>query len=155
MEVRIIREVNSGLIKELTFLEEDIFQRGGLNEWTLPVFIRYGRVYVLEEKGEIEGVAEFIRDWNDTKRVFLVGFYIRQDRRRKGLGKFFLKKIIELLKKEDVRDIRATVSSANEVALMLYEKSGFVKAGYLMNEYGPGEDRLLMKLNLEGARFDE
>ena len=153
MEVKAVREIDFDLIKELTSLEEEAFQRGGLNEWTLPVFIRYGRVYVLEERGEIEGVAEFIRDWNDIKRVFLVGFSIRQDKRGRGLGKFFLKKVIELLEGEDVKNIRITVSSDNEVALRLYEKLGFARTDCLIDEYGLGEDRLLMELNLEEGKL--
>lgn len=148
MEVKVISEVDVELVKKLTLLEEEAFGRGGLNEWTLPVFIRYGKVYILEKEGRIDGIAEFIRDWNDAGVVFLVGFSIHKTKRGKGLGKFFLTQILKLLERENVRAIKAAVSSSNEVALKLYEKLGFVKSGVLKDEYGPEEDRLLLELNL-------
>ncbi|MDO8885840.1 GNAT family N-acetyltransferase [Candidatus Oleimmundimicrobium sp.] len=147
MEVKVVKKVDFNLIKKLVFLEKEAFGQGGLDEWTLPVFIRYGKVYILEEDGKIEGLAEFIRDWNEIKRVFLVSFSICQDKRGKGLGKFFLTKIIELLREEGLKEVKTTVSPVNEAALNLYEKLGFVRTDYLKNEYGPGNNRLLMKLS--------
>jgi len=148
LEVRVVNEVDFELIKELALLEEDVFGRGGLNEWTLPVFVRYGKVFLLEEKGKVEGSAEFIKSWSNPKLVFLAGFSIRQNKRGKGLGSFFLEKVIGFLREDGVKSINATVSPFNKRALGLYEKMGFVRVGYLENEYGLGEDRLLVKLQI-------
>jgi len=153
LEVRIVDDFDVKLIKELTLLEKEAFGRGGLNEWTLPVFIKYGRVYILEEKGKVLGLAELVKDWNDQKLVFLVSFSICRNKRGQGLGDFFLERIIQLLKEEYVKVIRITVSSHNKVALKLYKKLGFTEIGYLKNEYGLGENRLLMELNLEEGVF--
>lgn len=148
LDVIEIKDVNPNTLAEMVSLEKEAFGRAGLNEWTLPVFIRYGRVFLLLNEGEIVGVAELMKDWSNFDLAFLVGFSVRKEHRRKGWGKFFLTEIIERMRKEDLNSLYLTVSSANDAAVELYRQLGFLQVALLRDEYGKGEDRLLMGLRL-------
>lgn len=143
-----IKDADSETLAELAALEEEAFGKGGLNEWTLPVVMRYGRVFVLVGKGKTVGLAELIKDWSDYDLAFLIGFSVKREHRNKGWGKFFLSEIITRLQKEGLNSLYLTVSPQNKSALSLYQKLGFLRVALLRDEYGKGEDRLLMGLRL-------
>lgn len=148
LDVIEIKDVDSDTLAELVALEEEAFGRGGLNEWVIPVIMRYGRVFMLFKDGQIVGGAELIKDWSNFDLTFLVSFAVKQGHRSKGWGKFFLSEIIERLRKEGLNSLYLTVSPQNEAALALYRKLGFLEVAFLPAEYGKKEDRLLMGLRL-------
>ena len=96
----------------------------------------------------IIGVCEIIRSWKKENTVFIHSFYIDKSYRNKGIGKKFLQKVIDVLKKDNIKIIELTVDSGNEAANRLYKRTGFKKAGFRKNEYGRGIDRDLMTLKL-------
>jgi ribosomal protein S18 acetylase RimI-like enzyme len=57
--------------------------------------------------------------------------------------------LIDLLKQDKVQKIQLTVSPLNISALGLYEKFLFYQIDYNKDEYGKGEDRIFLELNLE------
>lgn len=73
---------------------------------------------------------------------------VAPDFQGKGIGKEILDKLlVEIRKNKDVKEIWLSVHPQNKSALSLYLKSGFVISEHRENMYGPGEDRLILKLN--------
>jgi ribosomal-protein-alanine acetyltransferase len=62
--------------------------------------------------------------------------------RGRGIGKTLLQACEELLK---VSQIRLNVRASNQVAIRLYEESGYQKAGLWKEYYADGEDALVME----------
>lgn len=145
-----ITEFDTKLVDELTRVEAEAFGDGGLDRWMFPVLIRHGAVYVLDCAGRICGVADIIKDWLDPELAFIYNFAIRKEYRGKGLGRVFLSGVIERLRDYGVRRIQLTVAHENSRAISLYQGAGFRQIAELPDEYGPGADRLLYELELEG-----
>ncbi|MDI6816083.1 MAG: GNAT family N-acetyltransferase [Actinomycetota bacterium] len=152
MDYELVRltEFDTGLIPELIMMEAEAFGDGGLNHWTFPVFIKHGAVYIFKKDGAICGIADIIRDWFDPGLVFIVGFLVRKELRGKRLGSRFLGELLTALKRDGVRAVQLTVDDKNSRALELYKKAGFKNIAELSDEYGPGIDRMLLELGLEG-----
>lgn len=149
MEFREIRASERELIEQIVKLEEEVFgENGGVDEWILKPFVRYGKVLVILEKGEVHGVAELMRDWTN-ELVYIYGFAIKKSSHGKGLGSTLLEKTLEKLKKEDIKEVTLTTDEKNIYAISLYEKFGFEKIEILRDEYGKGIDRLNMSLKLK------
>lgn len=146
------------LVNSIKVLEErNLGKKASINEWVIPVIIRYGKMVVAikkEEKKEgtikdsleIVGVCELIKSWRDKGKAFIHSFYVDRNFRSKGIGKKLLSKVIEMLKAENIKGIELTVDPKNEVAINLYRSFGFGIVEYRKDEYGKGIDRYLMRL---------
>lgn len=133
-------------INEVLKLEEEAFGAdGGVDIWLLKPLIKYGKVLLMvNQHGEVEGVAEFIRDFSG-KEVYLYGLAIKKEFRGRGKGLEFLELLKDYISKFEIDIISLTVSIDNIKALNLYKNAGFEKYDFLENEYGRGNDRVLMK----------
>jgi len=136
------------LLEELVEIERENFGEGGLNEWTLPVVAKYGKVFIFKEGEDIKGLAELIRDWSDSQLAFLIGISLKKKHQNKGLGKIFLEKLLAQLGGTGIIKVRLTVSLENRNALNLYQKFGFKKIKFSLDEYGKGEDRVILETTL-------
>ena len=167
---REIKNVDSGLVAKIVELEKRNCGRdASINQWVIPVIIRYGKLIVAKKSGSgkcrkpagsrgknmsesdisgIIGVCEIIRSWKKDNAAFIHSFYIDKDYRNKGIGRKLLQKVIDVLKKDNIGKIELTVDPCNEAANRLYKKYGFKKAGFRKSEYGRGIDRDLMVLKL-------
>lgn len=145
MIFREVRAEERSIIEQIVELEEVVFgKNGGVDEWILKPFVRYGKVYVILKKHEVVGVAELMRSWSGNS-VYIYGFAVKQKEQRKGFGSFLLNKLIEELKKEKLDKITLTVAQENKSAIVLYEKFDFKKTKILKDEYGKNIDRLYME----------
>lgn len=151
MRIRVIEpeELKPSLLEQIAQFEQESYRVGGFDQWILPVFARYGRLLILEGEGEILGVAEILRSWQDAKKAYLTGFSIAPAERGKGLGKTFLTEIIKILKKDGLHSLQLTVSPRNKAALFLYkDRFGFKEVSFSKDEYGAGEDRFILELEI-------
>jgi len=130
-------------------MEEDAFGIGGVDWWSLPVFVRYGCVYILVKGEKTVGVCELMRCWDDSDTVYLYGVTIARDHRGQGLGNWFLGQILSDLRDSGYKKVILTVAPGNAPAIRLYKKYGFTLTASLEEEYGPGEDRVVMTLDLQ------
>jgi ribosomal-protein-alanine N-acetyltransferase len=139
------------LLQALIEIDQEAFGKGGMNEWFLPPFARRGRVYALwvEDIGQPVGVAECMVTWGQPQCAYLFGIAIREGWRGKGLGTRFLREICHRLQEMGFLALDLTVSPDNAPALRVYrDKLGFKTIGFHREEYGQGEDRLVMRLDL-------
>lgn len=138
------------IVDGVSRLEDEAFGRGGLNEWHLPYLIRHGRLYILESETSIVGSASLLRDW-DANKAYLIDFVIDKSLRNRGLGRVLLTEIIAALKQERFEYLELTVFKGNVEAWKLYEGLGFKRGEIYQDEYGRGQDRWLMSLDLRNA----
>ncbi len=138
--------LNAAVMERMTEIEAQAFGEGGLNIWTLVPLLRHGRVFALRDGQHIIGGAQFMRDWEDNTRAYLVGIALDALCRGKGLGTRFLSECMDALKREGIACVELTVDAANVAAVRVYrEKLGFEVLETRKGEYGPGVDRVVMQ----------
>lgn len=147
-EVVELKEIDNELVNQIVKLEQDAFGVGGMNQWFITPFIRYGSVFVIIDHGEVMAVAEYMRDFNKVSEAYLFGFTVKREQRSQGLGRALLTAAHTKLKAKGINVISLTVDPQNKVAIELYLKLGFTEFDFLPNEYGTGIDRLVMTLEL-------
>ena len=149
IKVSVIKNNDAQVIEKLKAIEKQAFGDAGLDEWNLVPFVRHGRVIALQNGDEVVGGAQYIRDWDDPSRAYLVGIAVDSSCRGKGLGTRFLGDSLALLAAEGIKYVELTVDPQNHGAVKVYAKKlGFETVGTRKDEYGAGEDRLVMEKRL-------
>lgn len=147
--VRLLRENDPQLVKQLVVLEAEAFGAGGLDEWTLVPLIRHGRVFYLTRNGRISAAVQYMRDWENPRLAYLSGVAVAREMQGQGLGAELLRGSFAALAEEGITEIELTVGPDNTAAIELYKrKLGFEFLEYRPNEYGEGIDRWQMGLKL-------
>lgn len=149
--VKQVKEPDPGLMEILCRLEiENLGQDAAINQWVLPVIIRYGSLFIAgnNKNNRIIGVCEIIRSYSVPSMVFIHSFYIDHGSRNKGIGKFFLGKVLDELKSASFKEVQLTVDADNKAASNLYTGFGFEVKSIRKDEYGKGIDRDLLSLRL-------
>lgn len=148
--VEIITKVDDELRDIMLGIDEEAFGSGSLTEWTLPLFLNYGRIYLARYNGKPVGVAELIRDWRDPDLAYMYGYAIDEEYRGYGFGTSLLRAILENLPRAGFRRLQIIVHPENQIAIHLcQEKFRMKKVEFIKNYYGYGEDRLLMEWKAE------
>jgi len=152
--IKEVKDFDPDFILEIKKLEiENLGRISGINEWLIPVIIKYGKLIIAVQKAEpasenkkdlIVGVNELIRNWGNKDIAFIHSFYVKKGFRNKGSGSLLLDKSIEILKKQGIKKIELTVDPQNLTAINLYKKFGFINAGFKEDMYGKGIDRSIM-----------
>ncbi|HWR40242.1 MAG TPA: GNAT family N-acetyltransferase [Patescibacteria group bacterium] len=149
MEVELLKTVDLPLITRLVELEHEAFGNGGLNEWHLVPFIRHGRVYVGREDNKVVGLIQYMRDWDQPQKAYLMGVSIAKEMRGQGLGTKLIYATLQELKLENMEEVELTVDPENSGAIKVYrEKLGFTMESTRADEYGKGEERIVMFLSI-------
>lgn len=137
------------IIKDLLKIEYEAFGNGGLNEWSMVPIVRHGRVFYIEENNLVLGCAQFMLDWNDRLRAYLIGVSISEAFHGKGYGTVLLQASMNTLSEEGIESIELTVDPGNKPAIEVYQrKLGFVILETRNDEYGQGIHRLVMEKKL-------
>lgn len=142
-----LKGFDPALIDKIKRLEiENLGSEAAINEWIIPVVIRYGKFLVLRsESNGIIGICQILKNWEVEGCAFIHSFYISKGYRSRGYGKKLLEGALNILKKSDIHTVELTVDPENKVAYRLYERYGFKKIVLLKDEYGPGKDRHLLR----------
>lgn len=141
-----ISAVEAAVIGRLVELDREAFGSGGMNEWHLVPLIRHGRVFAGRREGIIVGSIQYMLDWNDPQKAYLVGVSVCQKWQGKGVGTELLTESFQQLAQYGIKEVELTVNPANTGAVKLYEtKLDFVVSEFRKDEYGEGQDRLVMK----------
>lgn len=151
IEIKIIKDFNLSLIENIKKLEiENLGKDAAINEWQIPVIIRYGKFIVaqLKKNGKIIGACEILRELKEASTAFIHSFYICGEYRSKGIGKKLLKYSLDSLKDENFEKVELTVDAENKAAVNLYEGFGFKVRETRVDEYGRGINRNMMVLKL-------
>lgn len=142
-----IYKCDAETIQGIVDLETEAFGTGGLNEWHLVPLIRHGRVFVTRENNAVIGSVQYMLDWSQPQKAYMFGVSISKNYRGKGIGTNLLKESINMLAGQGISEVELTVDPKNVAAIRVYEeKLGFRISEFRENEYGEGEDRLVMNL---------
>ena len=148
--VEIVTKVDDELRDIMLGIDEEAFGPGSLTEWSLPLFLHYGRVYLARYNGKPVGVAELIRDWRDPELAYMYGYAIDEEYRGNGIGTSLLRTILENLPRAGFRRLQIIVLPENQIANGLCQDKFRMKiVEFIKNFYGSGEDRLLMEWKAE------
>lgn len=151
IKIKVLEDFNNDLIELIKNLEiENLGEPAALNEWQIPVLIRYGKFIaaISEETGEIAGICEMLKEWKHEKTAFIHSFYVAEKFRHSGIGSQLLGSVINILKNENFNAVELTVNPGNRTAVNLYNNAGFKVKEMRNDEYGKGIDRILMVLKL-------
>lgn len=149
MEIKKIDKNDSFIVNQLVKIEEKAFGEGALNYWGLIPMIYHGAVYAVFVDKTPVGLAEYMRDMKEVDKVYLYSLAIKENYQKQGLASNLLDYSLKNLKEQGIKKVELTVSPENESALHLYQrKFSFSKKDYRKDEYGKGEDRLIMELKL-------
>lgn len=152
--VELITINDSKLLQRLVELEREAFGSGGMNEWHLVPLIRHGKIYVYRDNGIVVGEVQYILDWDNPRLAYMVGVAVASEARGKGVGTKLLTESIQCLFADKIEIVELTVAACNVAAVKVYkEKMGFEITELRENEYGPGEDRLVMVLTKDKWRL--
>lgn len=145
MEFKEITKVDLETLNKIVELEQEAFEgQGNVDLWILKALIRYGKVFILEEAGEIISIVEYMQCF-EKKEVFLYGICTRKKYRHHGNAKRIMRESEEYLKNCGYEAISLTVDPNNEIAIKMYKDDGYEIKEYQENEYGVGVHRYLMK----------
>lgn len=143
------------LLTALESIERKAFGEGALNAWVIVPFIRHGRVFVLRSAdGRIGAVAEYMRDYGNSKCAYLFGLSVDDRYQGQGLGSQLLLDSLRWLRSDGIEQVELTVDPNNEPAVALYDKVGFAQTAMRQDEYGTGEHRWVMSLRLDSMEED-
>ncbi|NPA42082.1 MAG: ribosomal protein S18-alanine N-acetyltransferase [Aquificae bacterium] len=109
-------------------------------EFKLPYSLRF----VLEDGEKVVGYAIL---WLIKEEAFIMTFAIDPEYRNRGLGKFFLKELINRLK-DKTKLLQLDVRKTNLPAIRLYRSLGFKVVRERRKFYSDGESALVMELEL-------
>ncbi len=145
LKVETINNNDSHTVSSLVKLEKNAFGPNGLSEWEIVPFIRHGLVAALKLDGKVIGSAHFLRDWTHPNHAYLFSIAIDPSYRGKGFGTRFLSDCCIILKQQGINSVELTVDATNHPAVKVYkDKLGFKTTETRIDEYGEGEDRLVM-----------
>jgi tRNA threonylcarbamoyl adenosine modification protein YeaZ/ribosomal-protein-alanine acetyltransferase len=98
-----------------------------------------------ESDGELIGYAGiyYVSDFADVHTITVAA-----DHRRKGIGREFLKRLINWARVKKAEAIMLEVRVGNEEALPLYLQNGFTEINRRPNYYGPGLTAIIMRKEL-------
>lgn len=137
-------EIN--IVSNILDIEQEAFGDGALNEYVVVPLLRYGKVYAaVDEEGTAVACAYFMADMNNPENAYLMSVAVLPDFRGQNVGTALLAYALEGLKEYGIARVTLTVDPANFTALSVYrEKLGFTVVDSAKDEYGEGEDRLVM-----------
>jgi ribosomal-protein-alanine N-acetyltransferase len=145
LKIRTLKSNETELIEKLSVTEREIFQDGGFNRFTIPMFASWGKYFLFENNDGIVAATQIIKSYDENSAAYIAGFWVQKNYRSKGIGSKFLINVIKLLAKDCIEKIYLTVDPANEKAVSFYKKAGFKVVKFKTDFYGRGEDRLVMK----------
>lgn len=117
-----------------------------LNKSVLPIYyssIEHGmmimnptKLVLIAEINKKIPIGYLIGDyWTNGENFHIVSIGVNKDIRKKGIGSFLLKKLIDKLKRMGYKTITLNVHEENKVAYKFYEKHGFVVKERLKDYY--------------------
>jgi len=146
--IELVGKIEPEIIQRLVQLDKEAFGDGGMNEWHLVPIIRHGQVYVYKQDTEIIGSIQYLLDWDNPQKAYMVGVSIAKQSRGLGLGTELLNETLKIIFRGNIDEVELTVDPTNAGAVKIYEsKLGFKITDSRKNEYGEGEDRLVMMLS--------
>ncbi|MEU9065109.1 N-acetyltransferase [Streptomyces sp. NPDC048430] len=135
-------------IAALALLDKEVFSTHSYSVSTFRQFFDLaGSLLAIAINGESLAGYSLILPAAAGSEGWFMALGVREGLRRTGVGRSLASAAIEQAKQSGLHVLRLTVEPENLAAVSLYKSLGF-EAEELVREYfGPGEDRLVMRLD--------
>ncbi len=142
----VLEKPDVNILADILDIEREAFGDGALNEYVVVPLMRYGKIYAaVDEEGTAVACAYFMADINNPDNAYLMSVAVLPDFRGQNVGTALLEYALDGLKEYGISKVTLTVDPSNFTALSVYrEKLGFTVIDSVRDEYGEGEDRLVM-----------
>ena len=142
----VLEKPDVNIVGSILDIEQEAFGDGALNEYVVVPLLRYGKGYAaVDEEGTPVACAYFMADMNNPENAYLMSVAVLPDFKGQNVGTALLEYALDGLKEYGITKVTLTVDPANFTALSVYrEKLGFTVVDSAKDEYGEGEDRLIM-----------
>ena len=98
---------------------------------------------------EAEYPVGFLCRWIVADECHVLNVAVHPEFRRRGVGIFLMIKAIEEARERSASSVTLEVRRSNTAARQMYRKLGFEERRLRRNYYGPGEDAIVMELDIE------
>lgn len=136
-------------IDDVIEIDREAFSRGGT---TSAIDVReeairpWSRIFVARES---RVPVAYLVAWHVADELHLLAIATAMHRRRMGIGRALVQRLVDFAFERDVRHIFLEVRQSNEAAIALYRSFGFYRLGVRAKYYADGEDALEMALALD------
>lgn len=146
---------NFDLYQKVLDIDKNSFKDVTITIWTLESFARFGRLLGIFLDNSLIGFAIIMRVLDDNNSSYIVEMAVEKKYNNQGYGTKLLQEVIDQLKKIGISRVLLHVDPRNFNAIHIYtDRFNFKICEYRENEYGMGEDRLLMESNLINQTTD-
>jgi len=128
--------------------------------WSLDSFKRelmlpFSRIMVAAPGaiGADRQLAGFLCRWLVADECHILNVAVHPELRRGGVGTALMAEVINEAKAKNIRLVTLEVRRSNVAARSLYRKLTFEERRLRSNYYGPGEDAIVMELQLGGIPY--
>ncbi|MEG0257133.1 MAG: GNAT family N-acetyltransferase [Christensenella sp.] len=144
-----IKERDFDLVEQLIRIEHSSYESGGMDIFDLIAMLRHARVYVAVEYDEILGAVYFMRNFDNTDKVFLHSINIIDPQAYPNLGTSLLNIAFSDMRAFGIKIVEVSVDPSNYRALKIYrEQLGFVASDSMQSEILNGEEILMLQKEL-------
>ena len=120
----IIRECDESFVMPPAIAKRDNYQE------MLDKFYNYSEFYVVEDtRKDICGYAVLYANDYENGQGWISLFCIKREKQGRGIGKLLMNRVIEAAKENGMSTIRLEVWNANQNAIGLYLKTGYIWDG--------------------------
>jgi [ribosomal protein S18]-alanine N-acetyltransferase len=141
-----LRQVGEEDLPELHRLDREVFREHAYPYFTLRQLYDLFRadLFVLDDGRSFHGYV--LSGVNADHEGWVLGLAIDARWRGHGLGRRLMAESLRRLRARDVRTVCLTVEPGNTTAIQLYASLGFRPVAEREGYFGPGADRLVMRL---------
>lgn len=141
-----VEKPNRQILSRILYIEKQDFGSGALSDDVITPLMRHGRIYIAaDEEGTVIASAYFLRDMYDDGLSYLLSVAVLPEFKGYDIGVALLDYALTDLKDFGILKAQLTVDPANFKALSIYrEKLGFTVSENKTDEYGTGDERLVM-----------
>lgn len=134
------------VLTRILYIEKQDFGEGALSDYVVIPLMRHGRIYIAaDEDDSAIASAYFLRDMYDTGLAYLLSVAVLPQFRGYDIGVALLDYAFSDIKALGINKVQLTVDPSNFGALSIYrEKLGFLVIENDPDEYGTGDERLVM-----------
>ncbi len=124
-------------------------QPWSINSFKRELTLPFSRLMVAgKESASPDGISGFMCRWLVADESHILNVAVHPDMRRYGIGTELIATVIGEAKGKQVQVVTLEVRRTNLPARNLYRKFGFEERRLRRNYYGPGEDALVMELEI-------
>jgi [ribosomal protein S18]-alanine N-acetyltransferase len=152
-----VREATSRDLPRILEIERLAFaQPWSLDSFKRELMLPFSRITVAvvaspSAAAETRGLPEgFLCRWLVVDECHILNVAVHPERRRGGIGMTLMAAALDEVKTKPIRIVTLEVRRSNVAARSLYRKLNFQEQRLRTNYYGPGEDAIVMELELGG-----